>query len=36
MPLRADESRPGLATDTLLANAPETDSDQFKVPPVFE
>jgi aspartyl-tRNA(Asn)/glutamyl-tRNA(Gln) amidotransferase subunit C len=36
MSLRADEARPGLATDALLANAPETDSDQFKVPPVFE
>jgi aspartyl-tRNA(Asn)/glutamyl-tRNA(Gln) amidotransferase subunit C len=36
MPLRADEARPGLATDVLLANAPETDGDQFKVPPVFE
>lgn len=36
MPLRADESRPGLATDVLLTNAPEIDSDQFKVPPVFE
>jgi Asp-tRNA(Asn)/Glu-tRNA(Gln) amidotransferase C subunit len=36
MPLRADEARPGLATESLLANAPETDGDQFKVPPVFE
>ena len=36
MPLRADEARPGLSTDVLLANAPETADDQFKVPPVFE
>lgn len=36
MPLRADEARPSLPTDALLANAPETDEDQFKVPPVFE
>ena len=36
MPLRADESRPGLTTEALFANAPETDRDQFKVPPVFE
>ena len=36
MPLRTDEARPGLATDALLANAPETDEGQFKVPPVFE
>jgi aspartyl-tRNA(Asn)/glutamyl-tRNA(Gln) amidotransferase subunit C len=36
MPLRADEARPGLDLETLLKNAPETDRDQFKVPPVFE
>lgn len=36
MPLRADESRPGLSTESLFANAPEKDGDQFKVPPVFE
>ena len=36
MSLRADESRPGLTTEALFANAPETDGDQFKVPPVFE
>jgi aspartyl-tRNA(Asn)/glutamyl-tRNA(Gln) amidotransferase subunit C len=36
MPLRTDEARPGLTTDALLANAPETADDQFKVPPVFE
>jgi aspartyl-tRNA(Asn)/glutamyl-tRNA(Gln) amidotransferase subunit C len=36
MPLRTDEARPGLSTESLLANAPEKDGDQFKVPPVFE
>lgn len=36
MPLRADESYPGLSTKALFANAPEKDRDQFKVPPVFE
>jgi aspartyl-tRNA(Asn)/glutamyl-tRNA(Gln) amidotransferase subunit C len=36
MSLRADKVRPGLATDVLLANAPEKEGDQFKVPPVFE
>ena len=36
MPLRADEARPSLATDILLATAPQKDGDQFKVPPVFE
>ena len=36
MSLRVDESRPGLTTEALFANAPETDGDQFKVPPVFE
>lgn len=36
MPLRADESRPGLSKDDLLKNAPGQDDDQFKIPPVFE
>ncbi len=36
MILRRDESRPSLPTETLLANAPETEDDQFKIPPVFE
>lgn len=36
MPLRADAVRPGLSTESLLANAPETKEGQFKVPPVFE
>jgi aspartyl-tRNA(Asn)/glutamyl-tRNA(Gln) amidotransferase subunit C len=34
--LRDDESQPGLDLDTLLSNAPKTESDQFKVPPVLE
>jgi aspartyl-tRNA(Asn)/glutamyl-tRNA(Gln) amidotransferase subunit C len=34
--LRPDISRPGLPTDALLANAPDTEDDQFKIPPVFE
>ena len=36
MPLRADESHPGLSSEALFANAPEKDGEQFKVPPVFE
>jgi aspartyl-tRNA(Asn)/glutamyl-tRNA(Gln) amidotransferase subunit C len=36
MPLRADEARPGLPTARLLENAPDTEDDQFKIPPVFE
>lgn len=36
MPLRPDESRPGLTTDQLLQNAPDTEADQFKIPPVFD
>ncbi len=36
MALRRDESRPGLPTDTLLDNAPETEDHQFKIPPVFD
>ncbi len=34
--LRLDEPRPGLATEALLGNAPQVDSDQFRVPPVLE
>jgi len=34
--LRADESRPGLTTETLLGNAPQVEADQFRVPPVLE
>ena len=36
MALRTDQSRPSLPTDALLENAPETEDDQFKIPPVFE
>jgi aspartyl-tRNA(Asn)/glutamyl-tRNA(Gln) amidotransferase subunit C len=36
MPLRIDRPRPGLSRDELLANAPKTQDDQFKIPPVFE
>ena len=34
--LRTDEPRPGLDLEALLQNAPDTDEDQFRVPPVFE
>jgi aspartyl-tRNA(Asn)/glutamyl-tRNA(Gln) amidotransferase subunit C len=34
--LRVDQSRPGLVLDDLLQNAPDTENDQFRVPPVFE
>jgi aspartyl-tRNA(Asn)/glutamyl-tRNA(Gln) amidotransferase subunit C len=36
MPLRVDESRPGLSTQALLENAPQQDDGQFQIPPVFE
>ena len=36
MTLRPDESRPSLPTEVLHQNAPETEDDQFKIPPVFE
>ena len=36
MPLRVDESLPGLATDELLKNAPQQEDGQFQIPPVFE
>lgn len=36
MPLRVDEARRGFATDELLKNAPQTEEEQFKIPPVFE
>ena len=35
-PLREDQSRPGLDSADLLKNAPETDGQQFRVPPVFD
>lgn len=34
--LREDEPRPGLAVESLLANAPAKKKDQFLVPPVLE
>jgi aspartyl-tRNA(Asn)/glutamyl-tRNA(Gln) amidotransferase subunit C len=34
--LRPDEARPGLDRTTLLRNAPDTESGQFRVPPVLE
>jgi aspartyl-tRNA(Asn)/glutamyl-tRNA(Gln) amidotransferase subunit C len=34
--LRADEARPGLSLEDLLRNAPESESGQFRVPPVLE
>lgn len=34
--LRPDEPRPGLSREMLLANAPEVEEGQFRVPPVFE
>lgn len=34
--LRADQTRPSLATDVLLKNAPAHEQEQFKIPPVFE
>lgn len=36
MPLRIDESHPGLPTEAVLKNAPKTEEGQFKIPPVFE
>jgi aspartyl-tRNA(Asn)/glutamyl-tRNA(Gln) amidotransferase subunit C len=35
-PLRPDEPRPGLAPSRILANAPSTEEDMFRIPPVFE
>jgi aspartyl-tRNA(Asn)/glutamyl-tRNA(Gln) amidotransferase subunit C len=34
--LRADIPLPALTTDRLLANAPDTEASQFRVPPVLE
>ncbi len=36
MTLRPDAARPGLTTETQLEHAPESESEQFKIPPVFE
>lgn len=35
-PLRADQPHPGLEREVLLANAPQQEDGQFKIPPVFE
>lgn len=35
-PLRPDVTMPGLSTDEALANAPATEKNQFRVPPVQE
>ncbi len=34
--LRADEPQPGLSRQELLANAPQVEAGQFRVPPVLE
>ena len=34
--LRPDQPRPSLDVDTLMDNAPDSEDDQFRVPPVFE
>jgi aspartyl-tRNA(Asn)/glutamyl-tRNA(Gln) amidotransferase subunit C len=34
--LRPDRPRPGLSSKDLLRNAPQTEQDQFRVPPVLE
>lgn len=34
--LRKDESRPGLSLEELFLNAPDVESDQFRVPPVLD
>jgi aspartyl-tRNA(Asn)/glutamyl-tRNA(Gln) amidotransferase subunit C len=34
--LREDEPKPGLQVGQLLANAPQADKNQFRVPPVLE
>jgi aspartyl-tRNA(Asn)/glutamyl-tRNA(Gln) amidotransferase subunit C len=36
MELRPDKPAPGLSTAALLERAPETEDNQFKIPPVFE
>jgi aspartyl-tRNA(Asn)/glutamyl-tRNA(Gln) amidotransferase subunit C len=35
-PLRLDQVQPGLERSAALANAPQVDNDQFRVPPVLE
>ena len=34
--LRSDEPAPGLETQDLLHNAPQTEDGQFRIPAVFE
>jgi len=34
--LRPDEPRPGLSLQDVLRNAPDSEKDQFRVPPVLE
>jgi len=34
--LRPDVPRPGMPKEDLLRNAPDTEKDQFRVPPVLE
>ena len=36
MDFRSDVVRPGLSTGELLQNAPDSEDDQFRIPPVFE
>jgi len=35
-PLRLDQARSGLSTQEALRNAPESEDNQFRVPPVLE
>jgi len=34
--LREDKPRPGLSLEEALRNAPETEKNQFRVPPILE
>jgi aspartyl-tRNA(Asn)/glutamyl-tRNA(Gln) amidotransferase subunit C len=34
--MRADQTRPSLPVETVLANAPDREDDFFRVPPVLE
>jgi len=34
--LREDISQPGMSTEDLLRNAPDTFEEQFRVPPILE
>jgi len=33
--LRPDDAKTGLPVDAVLKNAPQSEADQFRVPPVF-